>query len=272
MGTLVDTPRRGKLLGTGPHLSLHTAMDLIEGLDRGQLYLDYQPVLDLRCGRVTSVEALIRWRHPERGVLGPEQFLPQAQRSRLGPVITTFVLDAAAAQWKQWRAAGLDLTIAVNVPPLELTDGRVPDAVEVLVADGFDPTQLTIEVTERRVPDIAFIAPALDRLRALDVRLSVDDFGTGDSTLMRVQELHFHELKIDRSFVAQVQTIGAGRTIVRFATALAHDLGMDVVAEGVEAPEQLIELRDLDVDRAQGYHLGRPSTAADVEDLVLSAR
>ena len=256
-------------MGTGPHLSLHTAMDLIEGLDRGQLYLDYQPVVDLRCDRVTSVEALVRWQHPERGALRPDQFLPQAQRSRLGPVITTFVLEAAAAQWKQWRDAGMALTIAVNIPPIELTDGRVPDAVEGLVADGFDATHLTIEVTERRVPDIAFIAPALDRLRELEVRLSVDDFGTGDSTLMRVQELHFHELKIDRSFVAQVRTTGPGRTIVRFATALAHDLGMDVVAEGVEHADQLLELRDLDVDLAQGYHLGRPGAPALVEGLVL---
>ena len=256
-------------MGTGPHLSLHTAMDLIEGLGRGQLYLEYQPVVDLRCGRITAVEALIRWEHPERGVLSPDQFLPQAQRSCLGPVITTFVLEAVARQWKEWRDAGIVLAIAVNVPPLELTDAKVPDAVEALVADGFDATHLTIEVTERRVPDIAVIAPALDRLRALDVRLSVDDFGTGDSTLMRVQELHFHELKIDRSFVSQVERAGPGRTIVRFAAALAHDLGMDVVAEGVEVPGQLEQLRDLDVDLVQGYHLGRPATAAAVGDLVL---
>ena len=244
-------------------------MDLIEGLDRGQLYLDYQPVVDLRCGRVRSVEALIRWQHPERGVLSPDQFLPQAQRSRLGPVITSFVLEAAAAQWKRWQRAGVTLTIAVNVPPLELTDGRVADAVESLMAAGFDAASLTIEVTERRVPDIAFIAPALDRLRELGVRLSFDDFGTGDSTLMRVQELRFHELKIDRSFVAQVHAAGPGRAIVRFATALAHDLGMDVVAEGVEAGDQVVELRGLDVDLVQGYHLGRPGPAALVEDLVL---
>ena len=257
-------------MGTGPHLSLHTAMDLIEGLGRGQLFLEYQPLVDLRSNRVSGVEALIRWEHPDRGVLRPDQFLPQAQRSRLGPVITTFVLESAAAQWKQWRAAGMTLTIAVNVPPLELCDGRVPDAVEALVAEGFDATQLTIEVTERRVPDIAVIAPALERLRALDVRLSVDDFGTGDSTLMRVQELRFHELKIDRSFVSQVETAGPGRTIVRFATALAHDLGMDVVAEGVEVAGQLLELRGLDVDLVQGYHVGRPGAAAVVEGLVRS--
>ena len=269
VGTLVHTPPRGILLGTGPHLSLHTAMDLVDGLDRGQVYLDYQPVVDLRCGRVTSVEALIRWEHPDRGVLSPDQFLPQAQRSRLGPMITTFVLEAAVAQWKRWRDAGMTIAVAVNIPPLELTDGRVPDTVEALVCDGFDATHLTIEVTERRVPDIAVIAPALDRLRELEVRLSVDDFGTGDSTLMRVQELHFHELKIDRSFVAQVERPGPGRTIVRFATALAHDLGMDVVAEGVEAANQLVELRDLDVDLVQGYHLGRPATAEAVEQLVL---
>src|SRR5688572_911612 len=100
-------------MGTGPHLSLHTAMDLIEGLELGQVYLDYQPVVDLRTERVRAVEALIRWDHPDRGVLSPDQFLPQAQRSRLGPVITAFVLREAAQQWKRWREAGTSLTIAV---------------------------------------------------------------------------------------------------------------------------------------------------------------
>lgn len=258
-------------MGTGPHLSLDTAMELIEGLRCGQLVLAYQPVIDLRTGGLSSVEALVRWEHPERGLLRPDQFLPQAQRSRLGPVITSFVISTAAEQWRQWREAGLSLSIAVNVPPIELTDGQVPDAVEALIVDGFDARRLTIEVTERRVPDISRISAAIDRLRGLGVRLSIDDFGTGDSTLVRLQELQFHEIKIDRGFVTNLHTDGPGRHIVRFATALAHELGMEVVAEGVEGARQLDDLRALDVDLAQGYHVARPGPATGVRDFALRA-
>ena len=103
-------------MGTGPHLSLHTAMDLVRGLDHGELYLDYQPVISLDTGRVEAVEALVRWEHPDRGVLAPDTFLPHAQRSRLGCVITSFVLRSAARQWMAWRDAGMKLSLAVNVP------------------------------------------------------------------------------------------------------------------------------------------------------------
>jgi EAL domain-containing protein (putative c-di-GMP-specific phosphodiesterase class I) len=255
-------------MGTGPHLSLQSAMDLIEAIEHGQLYLDYQPVLSLTTGRVEAVEALVRWRHPDRGELAPDAFLPQAQRSRLGPVVTTFVLGAAAQQWFRWREQGLSVCIAVNVPPAELADLSVPTAVADLVSEGFDATSLTVEVTERRIPDLRSLEPALDRLSEQGVRLSIDDFGTGDSTLTRLQRLCFHEIKIDRSFVAQVREQGPGRQIIRFATELAHSLGMEVVAEGVERRDQLVALRDLRVDRVQGFHTGRPGTAEALAALM----
>ena len=248
-------------MGSGPHLSLSTAMDLVAGIDDGQLYLEYQPLVHLATGRVDAVEALVRWDHPTRGTLGPGQFLPQAQRSRLGSVITAFVLRTAAEQWVRWREAGLLLGIAVNVPPVELVDDAVPRQIDELACEGFDPTCLTIEVTERRIPDVVSIGPVLDALRRRGVRLRVDDFGTGDSSLVRIQELQFHEIKIDRSFVTHLGTPGTGREIVRFATELAHRLGMRVVAEGVEMATQLPLLAALDVDLVQGYHLGRPARA-----------
>jgi diguanylate cyclase len=245
-------------MSTGPHLSLPAAMDLVAGLEQGELFLDYQPLLDLRTDRIASVEALLRWRHPTRGVLPPDAFLPQAQRSRMGPIITTFVLHAAVEQWLRWHRDGLTLRVAINVPPVELSDLTLVCELEDLLPTGFDPRCLVVEVTERRIADVRVIAPALERLRALGVRLSIDDFGTGESTLLRLQELEFDEIKIDRAFTSGVATSRAGRCIVRFVAELAHELGMTVVAEGVETEDDSSALRDLDVDLLQGYHVGRP--------------
>lgn len=252
-------------MGTGPHLSLPAAMDLVAGLDRGEVYLDYQPLLDLTTGRIEAAEALIRWRHPKRGVLAPGSFLPQAQRSRLGPIITTFVLHAAAQQWLDWHADHLHVCVAINVPPVELADLTLACDVESLLESGFDPACLVVEVTERRIDDLRVIAPTLERLRSWGVKLSIDDFGTGESTLLRLQELEFNEIKIDRAFTAGVATTKAGRHIVRFVTELAHQLDMTVVAEGVETEQELEALHDLGVDLLQGYHVGRPGPPANLE-------
>jgi EAL domain-containing protein (putative c-di-GMP-specific phosphodiesterase class I) len=251
----------GGSLSTGPHLSLLSALDLIDGLADGQLHCVYQPILELGSGRIQAVEALLRWQHPDRGPLAPDTFLPHAQRSKLGPMVTAFVLKTATAEWCRWRDQGIGVCLAVNVPPAELLDDAVPRAVADLAADGFDPESLTLEVTERRIADVSAIGPALERLRSLGVRLSIDDFGTGDSSLARLHRLRFEEIKIDRSFVDQVAEPGPGRQIVRFATELGHSLGMDVVAEGVERADQLRPLLDLGVDRVQGFHTGRPVSA-----------
>ena len=246
-------------MSTGPHLSLPAAMDLVAGLDRGELYLEYQPLLDVEAGTVESAEALIRWRHPERGVLAPAKFLPQAQRSRLGPLITSFVLRSVVEQWLVWHRLGLDLRVAINVPPIELVDLTLVGELERLVRSGFDPSYLTVEVTERRIADARQIAGALSRLHAAGVRLSIDDFGTGESTLLRLQELEFDEIKIDRAFTANVAT-STGNCIVGFVTDLAHALGMTVVAEGVENEQESEALLRLGVDLLQGYYVGRPGT------------
>lgn len=255
-------------MGTGPHLSLSVAMDLVAGLEHGELYLDYQPILDLTTGCVESTEALIRWRHPTRGVLAPAAFLPQAQRSRLGPMITTFVLHTVVEQWFRWRDEGLRMRIAINVPPVELADQKLACELESLLTSGFDPACLVVEVTERRIDDVRVIAPTLERLRALGVRLSIDDFGTGESTLLRLQELEFDEIKIDRAFTAGVSTSRAGRHIVRFVTELSHELGMTVVAEGIETERERQDLTDVGVDLLQGYHVGRPGPPAQLQATI----
>lgn len=255
-------------MSSGAHLSLPVAMDLVAGLERGELYLDYQPLLDLTTGRVEATEALIRWQHPTRGVLQPGAFLPQAQRSRMGPIITTFVLRSVAEQWLAWQADHRRVRIAVNIPPIELTDLSVACALEVLLERGFDPTCLVIEVTERRIADVRAIAPTLERLRSWGVRLSIDDFGTGESTLLRLQELEFNEIKIDRALTAGIARSRTGSHIVRFVTDLAHQLEMTVVAEGVEHHHEFEALGGLGVDVLQGYHVGRPGPPAVLERLL----
>jgi EAL domain-containing protein (putative c-di-GMP-specific phosphodiesterase class I) len=180
-------------------------------------------------------------------------------------MITAFVLQAAADQWLAWRADDRHVSIAVNVPPIELTDLSVACALEVLLENGFDPTCLVIEVTERRIADVRAIEPTLERLRSWGVRLSIDDFGTGESTLLRLQELEFNEIKIDRALTAGIARSRTGSHIVRFVTELAHHLEMTVVAEGVENDYEFDALCGLGVDVLQGYHVGRPGPPAILE-------
>jgi len=257
-------------MGAKEHLSLGRVIDLIEGIDQGQLYLDYQPVVDVISGRVHAVEALVRWAHPRLGLLAPDAFLPHAQASRLGSVVTAFVLRQACLQWTAWRDAGIRVRLAVNVPPGELVDETVPGLIAELAGLGFDASALTIEVTERRIDALVDLGPTLEAMRSQGVGLSIDDFGTGDSTLVRLQDLCFNEIKIDRCFTDGVTCDGTARKIIRFATELAHGLGMVVVAEGVEVAAQLASLRVLDVDLVQGYHLARPGTAQAVTALMLA--
>jgi EAL domain-containing protein (putative c-di-GMP-specific phosphodiesterase class I) len=183
----------------------------------------------------------------------------------MGPIITTFVLRTAAEQWLAWQADHRRVRIAVNVPPIELTDLSVACALEALLERGFDPTCLVVEVTERRIADVRAIAPTLERLRSWGVRLSIDDFGTGESTLLRLQELEFNEIKIDRALTAGIARSRTGSHIVRFVTELAHQLEMTVVAEGVENDHEFDALRGLGVDVLQGYHVGRPGPPAVLE-------
>lgn len=239
--------------------SLHSAVALLDAVEQDQLFVEYQPLVSLASGRVEAVEALVRWNHPDLGILAPDAFLPRADHGRLGAVITTFVLGAAVAQWAAWRQLGVRVGLAVNVGPGELADANLPDEVARLAARGFDTGALTIEVTERRIADLDVLTPSLEALADQGVRLSIDDFGTGDSSLSRLQRVCFHQIKIDRSFTARMLATGPDRQIVRFATELAHSLGMDVVAEGVEDEDILGPLRALDVDLVQGFHVGRPA-------------
>jgi diguanylate cyclase (GGDEF)-like protein len=251
-----DSPRRLTLVA-----ELRTA------LNTGQIAVHVQPQAQTRTGEVVSVEALVRWRHPERGDVRPDEFIPVAERSGLIGPLTSRVLDLSLAAVADWRRQGMDLAIAVNLSTRSLHDADLVDEVAKLLRRYAVPaSRLTLEVTESSVmADPARATALLLQLRDLGVRLSVDDFGTGYSSLSYLKSLPVDEVKIDRSFVTELQAGGGDAAIVRAIVDLGRHLGLEVVAEGVEDQETWNLLTDLGCDLVQGWHLGR---AMPTDDLV----
>jgi diguanylate cyclase (GGDEF)-like protein/PAS domain S-box-containing protein len=238
----------------------------IADLDR-DLRVHYQPVVDLRTGAVVSAEALLRWEHPERGLVPPGVFIPIAEETGLIEQFGMWVLRQACRQQVAW--AEHDLSIGVNLSPWQLYDPRLACRVaEVLAETGARADRLVLEVTESALIDDRVAAPALGALKDLGLRLALDDFGTGYSSLTSLRRYPFDLLKVDRSFVGEITDRPQDLAIVRNLVTLAHDLGMAVVAEGVETGEQLQVLRDVDADSAQGYHLGRPAPPAALSGVL----
>ncbi|HVM26865.1 MAG TPA: EAL domain-containing protein [Mycobacteriales bacterium] len=228
-------------------------------LSSGQLVLYYQPLVDLGTGRVVEVEALLRWNHPARGLLLPGEFLPTAEQTDLVHGLTRYVVRAAARQAREWRAAGWAGTVAVNVSALAL---RPPEVVEALQAELLrGEGALTVELTESALVDDRS-RDAVQTLAAAGIACSVDDFGTGWSSLAYLRELPVNRLKLDRAFNRDVDRDDKDAAIVGGVVQMAHAIGLDVVAEGVETPEVAARLRELGVDVAQGWLYGRPQPAS----------
>jgi EAL domain-containing protein (putative c-di-GMP-specific phosphodiesterase class I) len=226
--------------------------------------LHYQPKLDLRSNRIVSVEALLRWQHPTRGLLPPAEFLEVAESTGLIDPLTDWVLEHAIAQLAQWQREGSFLNIAVNVSARNLRNESLPDNVfERLVAAGVAPSSLEIEITETSlIADPIRATGVLQRLRDHGVRISLDDFGQGYTSLAQLGTLPLAELKIDRSFVARMLESPNDRTIVTTVIELGHSFGLEVVAEGAETDDVLAALAALGCDTAQGYAL-TPALPAD---------
>src|SRR5262249_2774167 len=233
-----------------------------------QLVLHYQPKMDLELGEPVGVEALVRWEHPVRGMLLPGEFIPVADNTALIQRLTVCVLGLALAQAKAWVTDGIWLPVAVNLSARCLIDTTFPDTVSSLLARyELPPAALRLEITESAI--MADSARALSVLRTLHdagIRLSIDDFGTGYSSMAYLKELPVDELKVDRSFVKEMTRDTNDAVLVRSAIDLGHNLGLAVVAEGVEDNDVLEALRDLGCDIAQGYHIGRPMAAGRLRD------
>jgi diguanylate cyclase (GGDEF)-like protein len=240
---------------------LARAGDLRRGIDSGALVLHYQPKVDIRTGRPAGVEALVRWQHPKLGLLGPSAFVELAEQTGLIRPLTLWVARTAAAQADAWRAAGLDLPVAVNLSARCL-DSALGDELIALV-DGDAVPRLELEVTETVMARAEEVLPVLERLAARGFRIALDDFGTGYSSLAYLKRLPVTEIKIDRSFVCDMDLDDDDRSIVRSMIELADSLGLGVVAEGVERAETLQALADLGCQVAQGYLISRPVPAAE---------
>jgi diguanylate cyclase (GGDEF)-like protein len=254
-----------------PARDLHTrdrlalGQQLRDALDHDELELFYQPTADPQLGRVTGVEALVRWRHPHNGLLAPGAFLPLAARSGAMGRVTRHVLDAALAQLARWRADdGLDLTVAVNLAASDLLDPALPaDVLALLERHGVPPTALTLEVREDGlVADVDEVAATLDALARRGVAIALDDYGTGRSSLLHLRRLPVAELKVDRSLIAGLTTDEDAAAIVRTTLDLARSLRLRVVAEGVEDEATWTALAQLGADAIQGHALSRALPAA----------
>jgi diguanylate cyclase (GGDEF)-like protein/PAS domain S-box-containing protein len=241
--------------------------ELRRALDGNELQLHYQPKVDLRTRTVVGAEALLRWPHPKRGFVPPAEFIPLAEQTGLIRPLTRWVLGRAAGDARGWERDGRSLPVAVNVSARSLQDTRiVEDVGQALRSSDLRPDRLQIEVTESAVmTDPTRAADVLSRLTSQGVEVSIDDFGTGYSSLGLLRRLPVHELKIDKSFVMGMAGSGSGDTaIVRSTADLAHNLGLSVVAEGVENEWTLDQLSSLGCDEAQGYHIARPMPSADL--------
>ena len=240
--------------------------ELRRAIEHDELVLHYQPTVSLRSGELTGVEALVRWQHPARGLLGPDEFVPLAERTGAVADLTRWVVDRALAQHRAWRDAGLEVPVAVNLAAANIVDVTLPGAIAALLErHGVAGDRLACEISEHTVmADPVRAADVLDGLRALGVRLSLDDFGTGHSSLAYLKDLPVSELKIDRKFVNNMTEDGDDAFIVRSTIDLARNLGLAVVAEGVESAEIMRGLADLRCDTAQGFHVSRPLPAAEL--------
>jgi diguanylate cyclase (GGDEF)-like protein len=248
-------------------------MDLAEALEGNQLFLLYQPMFDLQSEAVTGVEALIRWAHPARGTIAPDEFIPIAEQSGLIVPIGRWVLGEACRQAAGWQREGHPLEISVNVSARQLdADDLLDDVRAALAASGLDPALLTIEVTETTIMrDATATAARLRSLKDVGVRIAIDDFGTGYSSLGHLRQFPADILKIDRSFMGGVNDTKESAALIHTIIQLGEALGIDTLAEGIEEQVQLETLRSEQCRYGQGFLLSRPIEPAGVERLLDAA-
>lgn len=247
--------------------------ELCQAIQNQQLQLFYQPKLDLRQGRVTKVECLVRWIHPEHGFVGPDEFIPLAEKSGSIRALTKWAIRTALDQHQTWLQQGIQLNFAVNISALDLVDNTLPVYVsEQLFERNLPSDVLTIEVTESAImsePEQAM--KALKMLKNMGVSLSIDDFGTGYSSMSQLKHMPVSELKIDKSFVLKLATERSDELIVKSTVELAHNLGLQVVAEGVEDDASLQTLKKYEVEFAQGYFIAKPMASSDFTSWYLGS-
>lgn len=245
---------------------------LRHAIDHSQLDLVFQPQVELRTGKVVGVETLLRWPHPERGILGPEEFLPLVRRHGLMGSVNSFVIGRALDEARRWHSAGVGVPVAINLFAPAIVDMGLPDRIASALRDrGLSPAALTVEVTEDViVSNIDNARIVLNQLRESGTRVSIDDFGSGYSALSYLRDLPVDEVKLDRSFVSSVLADSRAAAVVSAVVELAHSLGLTTVAEGVEDAATANRLGELGCDVGQGYYFSPPKTSDEVLDSLVT--
>jgi diguanylate cyclase (GGDEF)-like protein/PAS domain S-box-containing protein len=245
------------------------AGELRRSIPQGELVLHYQPQVTLSTGAIQTVEALVRWNHPREGLMPPDRFIPMAEETGIIHPLTAWVIDAALAQLCRWIEAGINVSVSINVSPRNIEDHSLEEMVARALGNfKVDPGRLTLEITEG-VAMAAAAAKALHRLHEIGVRLSLDDFGTGYSSLLYLMRLPVNEIKIDRSFVSGLASDPDSAAIVRSAVGLGHNLGLRVVAEGLQDRQAEAVLVEAGCDAAQGFLVGRPVEEQEITAILL---
>jgi EAL domain-containing protein (putative c-di-GMP-specific phosphodiesterase class I) len=236
-----------------------------------QLFLTFQPKVSLSEGRITGVEVLLRWQHPEHGIIVPDQFIPVAERTGLIIPLTLWVLQQALLQCRKWVQLGVDLSVAVNLTMWNLEAQELPEQIEALLRDtGVSPHNLELEITETSImSDPQRVIRTLNQIRNLGVRFAIDDFGTGYSSFAYLTKLPVSCIKIDKSFVLNIDSDRDSSVIVKSIIDLGHNLGLKVVAEGVETAQSRKLLKSFQCDEGQGYYFCRPVPADAMTKLLL---
>lgn len=239
--------------------------ELRKAISENQLLLHYQPKFQARDESLVSAEALVRWQHPEQGLLFPDKFIPLAEDSGLIGELTHWVINKAVEQEQNWQAQGLNIGIAVNISAIDITSLTLPEQLATLLKEKrLDPTRIVLEITESALMgELVTSLDILTRMRLKGFGLSIDDFGTGYSSLSQLHRVPFSELKIDRSFVSNITGDEEARAIVKTCILLGHELKMNVVAEGVEKASDLKILQELGCDLVQGYYFSKPLPAEE---------
>lgn len=234
--------------------------ELLHAINNNQLVLHYQPKIEIKTGRMVSCEALVRWQHPQQGLIFPDSFISIAEKNNWMSLLTNWVIKHAVKQSQQWETVGFQLPISVNISASDITTLSLPEQITTLLTEKkLNPIMLTLEVTESALMgELVTSLDILTRLRLKGIGLSIDDFGTGYSSLSQLHRIPFSELKIDQSFIGAMLEDNEAKAIVKTCIMLGHELKMKVVAEGVELKEHFELLKELDCDIAQGYLFSRP--------------
>ncbi|QPG06743.1 EAL domain-containing protein [Salinimonas marina] len=243
-------------------------------LQQNQFELYYQPKVSLHNGKLCGAEAIVRWNHPDEGLLSPAYFIDLVEQSGIVHAFTRYTIESAVKQIKQWEDDETPLPVAVNLSAYNLMDTAfVPFVEKTLATSGIDPARLEFELTESAtMVDISVSKRMISAFNSLGIRTSIDDFGTGMSSFAYLRELNVHTIKLDRAFITDVATNAKDEKIVEAMIALCHNLGIQVVAEGIEQQGQATLLKQLGCDVGQGYFFGKPAPHTDIDALLSTAQ